>query len=225
MPMATAKPTAAPRKRGRPRQFDYDEALDAALRTFWHRGFTATSLDHLTTAMRLNRPSVYAAFGNKDAAYGAALERYFATAGREFVAALATPGHVREALTTFFSAVIESVTGRWGPTGCMISCTLPAEAGHSTAARKRLASAIAKIDAAISARLSVAHAAGELPAGADPALLAQLVTGMLFALAIRARAGAARLELTKTVQTFVALITPADTGKRKRPAARRPARR
>jgi AcrR family transcriptional regulator len=206
--MSIAKPTAAPRKRGRPRQFDYDEALDAAVRTFWHRGFTATSLDHLTAAMRLNRPSVYAAFGNKDAAYGAALERYFATAGREFVAALATPGHVRESLATFFAAVIASVTGRWGPTGCMISCTLPAEAGHSAAARKRLAGAIAKIDAAILARLRAAHAAGELARDVDPTSAAQLVTNLLFSLAIRARAGSGRAELTKSARAFVDLIAP-----------------
>ena len=126
--------SSAPRPRGRPRQFDYSAALDAALHTFWERGFTGTSLDHLTAAMGLNRPSLYAAFGNKDAVYAAAIAHYVDTVGGTYVAALNGRSTLREGLRAFFAAVIDVATGRHGPTGCALACTLPAEAGASPVA-------------------------------------------------------------------------------------------
>ncbi|MDX2168117.1 MAG: TetR/AcrR family transcriptional regulator [Deltaproteobacteria bacterium] len=206
----SAPPDARPaRRRGRPRQFDYDQALDAALQTFWHRGYAATSLDHLTAAMRLNRPSVYAAFGNKEAIYAAAIQRYVAVAGRETLQALARP-RLRDALAGFLAAIIDTATGRYGPNGCAICCTLPAEAGHSEAARRQLAEAIAQLDGAIQARLRAAVAARELAAAADVASLAQLVTGVAFSLSIRARAGTPRRELGRIARALVGLVVRGD---------------
>lgn len=203
--MRATKEGPAERRRGRPRQFDYDQALDAALQTFWHRGFTATSLDHLTAAMRLNRPSVYAAFGNKEAIYAAAIQRYVAIAGRVSVQALGRP-RLRDALTAFLAAIIDTATGRYGPNGCAICCTLPAEAGHSEAARHQLAEAIAQLDGALQARLRAALDAGELAVAADVRSLAQLMTGAAFSLSIRARAGTPRRELTRIAKAMVALV-------------------
>ena len=212
VPRSTKPPGPAPARRGRPRQFDYDEALDAALRTFWQRGFTGTSVDHLTEAMRLNRPSLYAAFGNKDAAYAAAIERYALTVGREFVAALNKPATLRAGLTAFFAAVIDVVTGRHGPTGCVVACTLPAEAGSSTVAREQLAGAFADIDAAVLARLRRARADGELPASADVQVLAQLIVGTMFGISVRGRSGASRRELTRIARAQVDLVAPPPAG-------------
>lgn len=203
----STKSAAAPR-RGRPRQFDYDAALDAALRTFWQRGFTGTSVDHLTDAMRLNRPSLYAAFGNKDAAYAAAIDRYSSTTGRDYVAALNRPATLRAGLTAFFAAVVDVVTGRHGPTGCPIACTLPAEAGSSPAARRQLARAFTDIDAAVATRLRRARADGELRASADVNALAQLIAGTMFAMSIRGRSGAPRRELTRIARTLIDLVAP-----------------
>ena len=66
--MSTAK-TSPTRRRGRPAEFDREAALDAALETFWRRGYGNASLDQLTTAMNINRPSLYGAFGNKQQLY------------------------------------------------------------------------------------------------------------------------------------------------------------
>jgi len=203
--MPPPPPLSTARRRGRPRQFDYDQVLDAALHTFWQRGFAATSLDHLTTAMRLNRPSVYAAFGNKDAVYAAAIQRYVATAASGSLAALAKPA-LRAALGGFLAGIIDTATGRFGPTGCAICCTLPAEAGHSAAARRQLAAAIDQLDMALLARLRAARSAGELPTDADLRGLAQLITGTAFALSIRGRAGTPRRELTRIAKAMVGLI-------------------
>ena len=62
--------------RGRPRQFNEDEALGAAMQLFWVQGLSATSLDELAAAMQMNRPSIYNAFGNKDDIYRKALARF-----------------------------------------------------------------------------------------------------------------------------------------------------
>src|SRR5436190_19772422 len=61
---------------GRPRAFDTEKALDKALQVFWRKGYEGTSLSDLTKAMRINRPSLYAAFGNKEALFRKALDRY-----------------------------------------------------------------------------------------------------------------------------------------------------
>ena len=68
-------------ERGRPRGFDEEEVLDVAMRLFWEHGFDGTSMSELTEAMGINRRSVYAAFGNKEALFTAALERYLAGPG------------------------------------------------------------------------------------------------------------------------------------------------
>jgi AcrR family transcriptional regulator len=194
------------RARGRPRQFEQEEALDAALKIFWKNGFGGTSLDDLTAAMKVNRPSVYAAFGNKEALYEAAVDRYVATLGREYLAPLSGGADLATDLTGFYRAVIDGVTGRHGPSGCVVACTLPAEAGTSRRARKHLATVLDQLDSAVRARFVAAHRGGEIASDADPAVLAQVITSGMLAISIRARAGAERRELSKLARNFVALV-------------------
>jgi AcrR family transcriptional regulator len=196
------------RGRGRPRAYEPGPALDAALGVFWTKGYGATSLDDLTTAMAMSRPSVYAAFGNKQAIYQAAVDHYVATIGSRFLKPLAEEATLRAGLLGFYLAVIDSVTGKYGPLGCIVACTMPAEAGHSPQARKHQATVLAQLDAALLARMHAAHTAGEIPAGADAATLAQVATSGMLALSIRARSGAPRRGLLELARTFVDLIAP-----------------
>jgi AcrR family transcriptional regulator len=202
--MSTRKTTEA-RKRGRPAEFDRAAALDAALETFWRRGYGNASLDELTTAMNINRPSLYGAFGNKEQLYAASVDHYVAKIGATYLAPLAEP-RIANALDGFFDAMIDGVTGRHGPRGCVVACTMPAEAGVSTAAKAQLAAVLAEIDGAWIARLTVAQATGEIAKRRDPRVLGQFVASGMLALSIRARAGATKRTLRVIAEEFVSAV-------------------
>lgn len=204
MALSTAK-TAAPRKRGRPAEFDRERALGAALVTFWRRGYGNASLDELTSAMGINRPSLYGAFGNKERLYAACVDHYVGKIGATYLAPLAAP-RVADALRGFFDAMIDGVTGKHGPRGCIVACTMPAEAGISPAARTQLAAVLAQIDGAWIARLEAAQAAGEIAKRRDPRALGQLVASGMLALSIRARAGATKRTLRAIADEIVAAV-------------------
>lgn len=208
MPKSTPTQPPAP-ARGRPRAFRQEEALDRALRTFWEKGYSGTSLDDLTTATDLHRPSLYAAFGNKEALYAAAVDRYVATIGRHFLEPLVTSPDLARGLEGFYAAVIDTVTGKHGPLGCIVACTLPAEAGASDAARDHLAAVLGQLDGAVQAGLAAARERGQLPKDADVKALAQVVTGGMLSISIRARSGATRRELQRIARTFVGLVAGA----------------
>jgi AcrR family transcriptional regulator len=196
------------RGRGRPRAYDEGTALDAALKTFWGKGYGGTSVDDLAAAMSMSKPSVYAAFGNKQAVYEAAVNHYVSTIGSTYLKPLMESPTLRAGLLGFYAAQIDVVMGKHGPLGCVVACTLPAEAGDSPEARSLLSAVLAQLDSAIHARIRTARMTGELPPDADPATMAQVVTSGMLALSIRARAGSSRRALTKLARAFVDLVAP-----------------
>src|SRR5579884_3740938 len=105
--------------RGRPRQFDTDEALDAALLLFWRHGYEGTSLAALTRAMRINGPSLYAAFGNKESLFRKALDRYIQGPASYLPNALKEPT-ARGAVEKLFAGAIEMVMHPRHPDGCLL---------------------------------------------------------------------------------------------------------
>ncbi len=197
-----------PRGRGRPRKFEQGAALDAALQTFWTKGYRGASMDDLTSSMSMNKPSLYAAFGDKEELYLAAIDHYVATIGRDFLAPLSSGKSLHESLSGFFARVIDTVTGAHGPLGCAIACTLPAETMESAEIQGKLAALVDEIDDAVHARLRAAQKVGELSPDADPLALAQLVVGTMFSCAIRARAGADRRTLKRITRALITMIVP-----------------
>ncbi|MET3663484.1 TetR/AcrR family transcriptional regulator [Caulobacter sp. 1776] len=194
-----------PKKRGRPRAYDPEAALAKATETFWESGYAAASLDALSAATGMNRPSLYGAFGDKQALFQAAMQRYQAQARATMRTALGAPGTLRESLTRFYAAGLE-VYLDGGPRGCFLIGSGLSQAAVDPAIRDTVAAGVHELDAGLTRRLTMARDAGELPASADPATLARVVSGMLNALAVRARLGESRAELEAMAATTIDLV-------------------
>src|ERR1051325_3475900 len=104
--------------RGRPRQFDTEKALDRALTVFWQKGYEGASLLDLTRAMGINRPSLYAAFGNKEALFRKALDRYAEGQAAYIRAALEAPT-ARAVAERLLHGTVELLTDPRNPRGCL----------------------------------------------------------------------------------------------------------
>jgi AcrR family transcriptional regulator len=197
----------SPVRRGRPRAYDADVALARAVDAFWDAGFAATSLDDLSRATGMNRPSLYAAFGDKRELYQKALERYRERAREAFKEAFANDEPLRAALRRVYDTAISIyLSGEGGARGCFIIGTAVTEAVTDAQARAALADTLGEIDEAFARRIRSAQRNGELRGGADPVMLGKLAAAALYSLAIRARAGAARAELEAIADAAVDLI-------------------
>ena len=181
-------------RRGRPPAYDRDTALRAIVDTFRQRGFAATSLDHLATATGMNRPSLFAAFGNKKAMYLAALQAFrhdmIAAVGPSLDKADSLP----EAMTTFFDAAIRFYCSGTSQ-GCLVLCTATAEAPADNEIGAISRDVLAEIESQIRHRIERAVAEAEQDATADPAALSKLLSAVLTSVAIQARAGVPESEL------------------------------
>lgn len=204
------KEPSAPRPRGRPRGYDPVAALDRARAAFWNTGYAATSLDDLSAATGLNRPSLYGAFGDKKALYLAALEKTRAELEAALTRVMAPEEPLRAALTRVFEATAAIYDqGDRGPRGCFLIGTAVTEAVDDPDIKAVLARALSEMDAIFAARLARARAVGDLTPGLDTAAVARLATATLNGMAVRARSGARAAEVAALGLAFVDLVAPA----------------
>src|SRR3954469_23834194 len=148
--------------RGRPRSFDEGKALDAALDVFWRKGYEGASLSDLTDAMGINRPSLYAAFGNKEKLFGLALDRYAEGPAGYVAEALEAPT-ARAVFEQLLRGAIDVATKPCNPGGCLavqgaLACGDDAEPARRELAKRRSAS-----EALVRERLRRARGEGDLP--------------------------------------------------------------
>jgi len=196
----------APRPRGRPRSFDTEATLAQATLTFWQRGYAATSLDDLSAATGLNRPSLYGAFGDKHALYLQALRLYTEQSDAAIAAALAGRS-VREGLLRVYELALQLYCpADAAARGCLLIGTAATEAPRDDAIRQALGDALRGFTAAFEARLRRAMDDGELPASTDAAMRAQLASAVLHSMALRARAGDAREALAALALAGVEMV-------------------
>ena len=125
-------------KRGRPRAFDPEVALKQASDAFRAGGYASTSLDDIAKATGLNRPSLYAAFGDKKAMYVAALERLWGNIDQQFAALQAADLPLAESVARILKSSIDAYTAGDPPQGCLAICTATAEASGDPDIRERL---------------------------------------------------------------------------------------
>ncbi|MGN6761377.1 MAG: TetR/AcrR family transcriptional regulator [Leifsonia sp.] len=179
---------------GRPRAFDIDEALDRAVVVFWSQGFEGASLDDLTTAMGISRPSLYRAFGNKEDLFYKALERYTDGLTAYFARALAEPTSEAVA-TSVLHGMVEAATMPGLPTGCLGVQGALATGEESSPVRDALIAWREDGVAHLTRRFQHAVDAGDLPASSDPRLLALYLRTVANGIAVQATSGSTRAEL------------------------------
>ncbi|MDA0824839.1 MAG: TetR/AcrR family transcriptional regulator [Proteobacteria bacterium] len=192
--------------RGRPRKFDPDVALNKAMLVFWQRGLSATSLDDLSLAMEMNRPSIYNAFGNKEAIYRAAFAQFCRQMERGFDQTLNVETDLRKGLIKFYDQAIRLYCSGELALGCLVMCTAPVEVSVHPEVKEDLKVLIALIDKKLELRVKDAIRYGDFPADSDPKLTAQLIQGVLHSLAIRARAQEPQSSLKKLARFAVSCL-------------------
>ena len=177
--------------RGRPRQFDPEKALEAALLQFWRHGYEGTSLVALTTAMGINTPSLYAAFGSKERLFRMALDRYIERPASYLPKALQAPT-AREAVERLFDGAIHMVMHPRRPDGCLLVQGALATGPETAEVRKELSRRRAGAEAAVRRRFERAVEERDLPRNTDAAKLAKYVVTVIWGMSVQAAGGATR---------------------------------
>jgi AcrR family transcriptional regulator len=186
--------------KGRPREFCVDQALAKALGVFWAKGYDGASMADLTEAMGITKPSLYAAFGNKEALFHKALDLYEAEKLEYTRAALKQPT-ARAVAEHIMRGAVEAQTSTCDPKGCMgvissMSCGAEAESIKADIMARRTSSQAALIE-----RFREAQRDGDLPAHVDPAALTTYLYAILQGMAVQAGSGATRADLERVVDT------------------------
>jgi AcrR family transcriptional regulator len=190
-----------PKRRGRPRAYQPEVALGKALDLFRKDGFAATSLDDLSAATGMNRPSLYGAFGDKRELFIKSYRRYREDARAAMGKIFRDELPIRKRLERIYAVALDIyLSGDAGPRGCFTVMTAASEAVNDPDIRAMVLEGFVELDKAFAACFRAAKEKGELPAGADPAVLAQLASATIHTIAIRARAQTPRKELEAIVK-------------------------
>ena len=192
--------------RGRPREFCVDQALAQALRVFWEKGYEGTSLNDLTEAMGITRPSLYAAFGNKESLFRKALDLYETEKLAYIRQALEKPT-ARGVAETMLRGSVDNVMSVSGnePHGCMGVITSVACGPESQSVREEVVKRGEAGKRALTDRFERAKQEGDLPPATDTEGLMRVLIAMLQGISVQANQGATRDELDRLVESGLAL--------------------
>jgi len=201
------------RSRGRPRAYDPDTALEQAMLAFWRSGYAGTSLDMLSDATGLNRPSLYSGFGDKLELYLKAMQQFQKRAAEHFAAALKprpSDESFWDRIARYLDAAIELYASpeESEPKGCALLSTATAQALTVPEVGSLLARALEEMDAQLQLCLKTAVETGELPADTEVESLAFLLTSTVHSIGIRARAGDSRQQLKERIKGTAPLLFP-----------------
>ena len=174
---------------------------------FWSVGFAASSLDALSEATQLTRPSLAGAFGDKEALYIATLERYRDAGVAGLSQTLSGARRLRTELADVYAKSTDVyMASDDAARGCLLIGTASVEAVHRPAVRRVLRESLGTFNAILEERIRRAIADSELDSGADAAGLASVASAVMHSLAVRARAGDSRRALDRLSKAAVDLI-------------------
>jgi AcrR family transcriptional regulator len=194
------KQKTLPAKTGRPRAFDPDLALERAMHVFWAKGYEGAALSNLTRAMRINRPSLYAAFGNKEELFRKVLDRYAEGPLAYFAKALAA-AKARDVIEQILFGAADMASDPKLPAGCLMVQGALACGDAAGSVQKETAARRAASEVALRRRLQRARREGDLSPEADPAELARYVMTVLQGMAVQGANGAKRDQLRRVART------------------------
>jgi AcrR family transcriptional regulator len=182
--------------RGRPRAFDTEKALDQALNVFWRNGYEGATLPDLTHAMGINRPSLYAAFGNKESLFRKVVNRYISGPASYVREALAQPT-ARAVAEKLLKGAVENLTNPAHPRGCLAVQAALACGDNADCMRQELIHLRESLVKSLRQRLHRARAENDLPKSANPSDLARYLATVIHGLSVQASSGASRKDLQK----------------------------
>jgi len=183
--------------RGRPRCFDLEEALDRSLVLFWEKGFQNTSLDEIAEAVGVKKPSLYAAFGDKEMLFRKVLQRYSSKLS-EPIQALQRYADIREAIDAFIELGIAGGCSQGHPRGCLLASAFADSTLLPPNLAKEIKALVNQADQAVAQRLKRAVRDGQLPADFDVKGTAKFLITLMHGVALRVRAGESRADLRRT---------------------------
>jgi AcrR family transcriptional regulator len=185
-----------PQARGRPRCFDLEEALDRSLLLFWEKGFQNTSLDEIAEAVGVKKPSLYAAFGDKEMLFRKVLQRY-SNKLSEPLQALDRYDDVREAISALIELGIASGCSDGHPRGCLLASAFADSTLLPPNLAKEIKALVNQADQAVAQRLKKAVRDGQLPPDFDAKGTAKFLVTLMHGIALRIRAGESRADMQR----------------------------
>ena len=200
--MNELSPLASPK--GRPREFCVDKALAAALTVFWRHGYEGASMAELTAAMGVTKPSLYAAFGNKEQLFRQALDLYEREKLAYMIAALEAPT-ARGVAERLLRGALAMQSSKDDPKGCLAVLGSAACGSEAEGVKAEVAARRASSQAALVRRFEEAKSTGELPDGMEAPALARYLFAIIQGLALQAGAGATPAELAQLVETSLSV--------------------
>ncbi|HEX7790788.1 MAG TPA: TetR/AcrR family transcriptional regulator [Afipia sp.] len=192
---------------GRPREFDLDQALENALHVFWEKGYEGASMADLTEAMGITKPSLYAAFGNKEELFRKALDKYLDGPAGYTKLALQQPT-ARVVVESLLYGEVDAVTDPECPAGCLSINGALTGGDTAESIKQELRTRRAVWEEDLRLRLERAKAEGDLPAAADATALARYITTLMQGIAVQAVGGTTRADLKKIAEMFLATWPP-----------------
>lgn len=191
----------------RPKEFNPDTALEKAMHVFWHKGYEATSMEDLLSAMAINRGSLYATFGDKRELFLKAMDRYCAGGGiGSGVSILLQPGPALPLIRRFIGHMLDFALSDPLRRGCMITNTVMELAPHQKDIAKKVAGRLQMAEEAFFALLSRAKQGGELSKDKDPRVLARILVTMMQGTIVMIKAGTPADVVRQTAKAALAIL-------------------
>ncbi len=195
--MKTLKRGVEGKTKGRPREFDAEKALDAAMRVFWQRGYEGAGLTDLTKAMGINRPSLYAAFGNKEALFRKVMDKY-GERSQQMVEKCVEAGTSREVAERLLRGAADNFTQCGNQAGCFLVQGSPACAEGKDALQREVAKRRGQLETLLKERFNCGGE-GDLPENKSACEMAAFVATVMQGMAVQAANGMSRESLHRVV--------------------------